>query len=528
VVLLTASAFSLSLLFRSIHPLALFMLALGLARGGSGWIDRHFHVCKRLSRLSLPALAATSLLLGLICLTRLVLAERLLIATLPQAPPSAPNVLLVVLDTVRADRLSQAGYPRATTPQLDKLASLGVSFDQARSTAPWTLPSHASLFTGRLPHELRMWEARPLDRSYPTLAEYLSKHGYATAGFVGNTYFCNSWYGLARGFIHYEDFYEDNVLVSPMEALRCSALGRRIISSMGDAYNARPGTANALKDAPRVNRDFLAWLDEHPSRPFFAFLNYIDAHDPYQTPVDESRHFGRHPQSPEDDRLIQDWHKWDKSDVSPADLELLGDSYDDCLRVLDQKIGELMDQLKERGKFDNTLIIITSDHGEGFGEHGLYLHGQSLYRQETHVPLIMFGPKNIPAGKHVPQPVSLRDVAATVVDQLGLSTSCPFPGRSLARLWRDPSGDDLVPDPVISEAAVRKSVARSTQKIPAMRGPMVSLIREGFVLIRDALGQEELYDVANDPRELNNLVNSKSHRDILERLRRDLPPGSVK
>ena len=134
-------------------------------------------------------------------------------------------MLLVVLDTVRADRLSLYGYGRDTTPNLARLAERGVVFNEARSAAPWTLPSHASLFTGRWPHELNVSGDRPLDGTFPTLAEFLAKHGYATAGFVGNTYFCNSWYGLNRGFFHYEDYYEQNIIISPGEALRCYGAG---------------------------------------------------------------------------------------------------------------------------------------------------------------------------------------------------------------------------------------------------------------------------------------------------------------
>ena len=124
----------------------------------------------------------------------------------PLPPANSPNVLLIVLDTVRADHLSLYGYERPTTPVLERLAKRGIRFDEARATAPWTLPSHASMFTGRWPHELGEKWMTPLRGNFPTLAEYLGDHGYATAGFVANVGYCSQETGLARGFTHYEDY----------------------------------------------------------------------------------------------------------------------------------------------------------------------------------------------------------------------------------------------------------------------------------------------------------------------------------
>ena len=142
------------------------------------------------------------------------------------------NVVLVVMDTVRADHLGLYGYRRKTTPNLERLAARGIRYDQARATAPWTLPSHVSMFAGLWPHQTGVGENRPLGTTYPTIAEFLAARGYLTAGFVANTYFCNSWYGLARGFEHYEDFYDEDLVVSVTETLRCSALGRYLVSLM--------------------------------------------------------------------------------------------------------------------------------------------------------------------------------------------------------------------------------------------------------------------------------------------------------
>lgn len=516
-------AFALLKMVPGLYTTAAAVLALGLGyRAGSvGGVgsDRR----RRLVRTSLPVLLALVMGLGGLSYYHVRLAEGRALAALPAAAPGAPNVLLIVLDTVRADHLSVYGYGRDTTPNLARLARRGVVFGEARSAAPWTLPSHASLFTGRWPHELRVAGDRPLDATYPTLAGFLAEHGYATAGFVGNTYFCNSWYGLARGFAHYEDYYEQNVVVSPGEALRCTALGRWLIRVAGPACKIRPETVAAQKDAERVNRDFLRWVAANRGRPFFAFLNYIDAHDPYLTPPGFDRHFGLKPETPADVELIRNWHHRGQAAHSRRDVTLVGDAYDDCLAYLDMHLGRLFDALERDGTLRDTLVVVTSDHGEQLGEHGLHGHGKSLYRKEVHVPLLVVGPTGIPMGRSIADPVSLRDVAATVVERLGLAARSPFPGRSLARCWEPASARGAIGrgEPILSEVSVRdKPAKRLNPKLaPAQLGPMSSILTGGKVYIRDALGREELYDVASDPDEAHDLARSPGSRADLERCR---------
>ena len=173
----------------------------------------------RLVITSLPFLAITTALFAGWKASQIALAERWATRSLPQPEPNGINVIFLVMDTVRADRLSLYGYQRTTTPNLERIAGKGVRFDQAQATAPWTLPSHASMFTGLWPHQTGVSENRPLDATCPTLAEFLTGRGYLTAGFVANTYFCNSWFGLGRGFSHYEDFYDEERVVSVSETL---------------------------------------------------------------------------------------------------------------------------------------------------------------------------------------------------------------------------------------------------------------------------------------------------------------------
>ena len=165
-------------------------------------------------------------------------------ANLPQADSGTPNVLLIVMDTVSAQHMSLYGYPRDTTPNLARLARKGVRFQHARSTAPWTLPSHASMFTGRWPHDLSVGYGQPLDASAPTLAESLRDRGYATGGFVANTLYCSAETGLNRGFIHYEDHELTPSVPDPFRRIRSS---RPQKSSSGSPLN-RP----AVQPSPRL------------------------------------------------------------------------------------------------------------------------------------------------------------------------------------------------------------------------------------------------------------------------------------
>ena len=432
------------------------------------------------------------------------------------APAGSPNVLLLVLDTVRAESLSLYGYGRETTPNLTRLAGRGIRFDQARSTAPWTLPSHASMFTGRWPHELKVGESRPLDATYPTLAEYLTSHGYATGGFIANTFFCNAWFGLGRGFGHYDDFYEEQLSVSTAETLRCSSLGRLTIQLLNDPF----GVERRRKDASQVNAAFLTWLDRRQGRPFFGFINYFDAHTPYILPPGAEHRFGRPPRNAEEVATIQGWDARSRTSVTEAELTFTRDAYDDGLAYLDAEIGKLFDDLERRGVLDDTIVILTSDHGENHGEHGLIGHGRSLYDQEVRVPLLVFLPGGAHAGEVVADPVSLRDIPATAVDLIRLKDGSPFPGSSLARCWDRPNG--AAEATVLTEVLLRDEVSKNPNRPPAWRGPMYSIVSEDQTYIRNADGREELYNFRNDPAQLHNQAGSDDSTDVLQRMRNRL------
>ncbi len=427
------------------------------------------------------------------------------------------NVILVVLDTVRAESLGLYGYGRDTSPNLARLAGRGVVFDRAFSTAPWTAPSHASLFTGRWPHELSVGWDRPLDGSRPTLAETLAGRGYSTAGFVANTTYCSYETGLGRGFAHYEDYD-----VTARGLLLCSSLVERSLNFL----HKHPGLARRLgvdgpsggdrKDAARINRDFLAWLDGRgdAGRPFFAFLNYYDVHHPY-FPPEAGPSFGRKPESPEDFRLIKTWWERDKRRARPDQVELARDAYDRCIASLDNQLGRLFGELERRGMMESSVVVVTADHGEHLGEHKLFGHGASVYRPELHVPLIVVAPGLVPEGRRFAGPVSLRDVPSTILGLVGAGS--PLPGRSLARCWTD--GLDPGSGPILSEIECPPDDDPNRGESPAAKGPMTSVVDRDYHYIRGGDGREEIYDLKGDPAEARDLARSPEMAASLAKFR---------
>lgn len=421
----------------------------------------------------------------------------------------APNVLLITLDTVRAANLSLYGYSRQTMPRLDQFAGRGVVFEKAFTTAPWTLPSHASLFTGRWPHELSGDYSSPLDGTYPTLAEYLAQHGYETAGFAANLGYCSYQTGLGRGFQHYEDY---------PRSFGQMASNSTLVRNIADNFKLRRVVQNDQHlnrvSAAELNARALAWLSTRANSPFFVFINYFDAHEPYLPPEPFDRRFGpgraRGQYSP--------LHRW-LWDVSVAHRALTADelreemdAYDGALAYLDDEVGNLLEALAQRHVLDDTVVMITSDHGEEFGEHGVFDHGYTLYRQALQVPLLVVAPGRVPEGSRVMRPVTLRDVPATIVDVIGLKTGAPFPGESLASLWNPLKSADRPSQALLSE------VSRASGQppwFPASKGDLKAVFYRGFHYIRNSDGSEELYEVEGDPGERNNLSALPDHRDIL-------------
>ena len=470
-----------------------------------------------------------------------------------------PNVLLIVMDTVRAKNLSLYGYHRKTTPELERYARTGAKFENALATAPWTTPSHASMFTGLWPTDTLAGWRKPLERSKTTLAEALNQNGRRTAGFVANTINCGHETGLDRGFEHYEDYP-----VSASEILRSTSLYKRLVEftrkrllmpkclSLPAEYAKYEGVFPwDYKNAERINRDFLDWERSGDDRPFFAFLNYFDAHHPYLTPSDFDRRFGSNPKTKKEKRLLLGWWEIKKDELSREKIEFALDSYDDCIAYMDEQIGALLDELDRRGVLENTLVIVTADHGEHWGEHGLFGHAASLHREEIHVPLLVLAPRSLVSapkglkaqtegagsrlsertrsatGTTIARPVTLRDLPATIVDLIGLGDAARFPGGSLAGLV---TGENPHPPrdarPILSELHHPPDSPANHGESPVfVHGQIQSIIKNTFHYMKFGDGREELYDLARDPDELTDLASRDVYKRVLADCRASLDRG---
>lgn len=287
------------------------------------------------------------------------------------APWRPPDVLLISLDTVRADHLSLYGYSRETTPRIDRFARESIVFERAYAPTPQTLSSHASLFTGLYPvaHGL-VKRGTVLSLEIPTMAELLSAHGYRAAAFV-NAYFLAPEFGFSRGFEHY-DFSHD---------------------------------IDDVRDADATNAAILSWIDGIAAdEPFFLFAHYFDPHSDWERlPYDASEPFSsRFVGDAPDSFRAGNGTVWasrylgllnrENLPLSSADLRHLSDLYDAGIAYTDDRVGALLDALDSRGRLDRTIIILTSDHGEEFRDHGRLLHTQN-YEELMHVPLLVSFPE---------------------------------------------------------------------------------------------------------------------------------------
>jgi arylsulfatase A-like enzyme len=508
-------------------------LAAGLAAQSARLARPRHRAFLLLVRRTAPALVGIVVAIALVTFGRRAWSEHRARAALPPPPSNVRNVLLFVWDTVRAGNLGLHGYNRPTTPNLQRLAGRGVRFDLAFATSSWTLPSHASLFTGRWPHELGVGWKSPVRKDIPTVAEYLAAHGYDTAGFAANLEYCTRETGLARGFAHYDDFPIDiydafSHYVALGHRIEISSwalvLDRLMEKCFGRWYDLVPRSREHTKKAAAVDRAFLRWLERRREgrRPFFAFLNLNDAHTPYEVPDRSTPPFGLRPASWLDRQTLQYWNALDKARLTAHDVRMAADVYDDCIAYLDQRLGILLQELSRRGVLDNTLVIVTSDHGEHLGDHLLFFHGCSLYRQLAQVPLVIVDNAAVPSARVIAEPVSLCDIPATIVGLLGLGRDAPFPGRSLTRFWRRGGGSALGPtEPLLMETE-KPELLTNQGREPAAKGPMKALVASGMHYIRTADGLEELYLLDIDPQERFDIAGSPNARAALERFRSTL------
>jgi arylsulfatase A-like enzyme len=393
------------------------------------------------------------------------------------ADESPPNVILIVLDTVRADHLGCYGYERPTSPNIDAFAGTATRHTRALSSAPWTIPSHASMFTGKPPFvhgahtvavKRRRNNVRGLSRDHVTLAEALSAEGYETAAFVGNTAYLARFWRLDQGF---------------------------------DTYHVERAYADGL------NERILDWL-ERAERPFFLFVNYIDAHRPYNARPRAG--FLDPPATEDDGKLVRQLKQRVLPVKRPVPLDLARrviDQYDTAIANLDEEVGALLDRLKQREFDENAVIVITSDHGEYFGEHRLVEHSKDVYQEALRVPLLVRTPGQREARTADTLAVS-NDLPHLIVSNLPEETR----ERIVVR-FPDAPGNHTV--------LAENYYTRSDDLFHPAWGRRFDRVRRAvfdwpYKLIHSSDSKHELYDLDADPREERNLYSDRP--DVVERL----------
>ena len=387
-------------------------------------------------------------------------------------PPAPANLLLVSLDTTRADHLSAYGYARDTTPVLRELAAAGTRFAQAYAAAATTAPSHATLFTSLYPlaHGIvrNGLELRPAEL---TLAEILRERGYATAAFV-SSFVLDARFGFAQGFELYDDDFDPGQASFPA----------------GHEWRDQEIPGGFDRRADETTRRTVEWLatGRDPARPFFLFVHYFDPHAPMSPPEPYAARFAPEPGAPR--------------------LDLRISRYDGEIAFVDEQIGALLDALARAGLDERTLVAVTADHGEGLLQHGQMAHGVHLYDEAVRVPLLLRWPGVVPAGRVVETPVALVDLAPTLLELLGVpAQERGFQGGSLARALAE--GGALDPErPVHLQ---RRHYDGEQVGDEWVEGDLYGVRQGRWKYLESGDGsRRELYDLAEDPGETVNLEAS--------------------
>jgi len=455
-----------------------------------------------------PAVVSLLVLLGVGVVLRMRIADAP--AAVPQPGSDRPNVLWIVMDTTRADHLSSYGYPLRTTPNLDAIAAEGTLFENAISQAPWTVPSHFQMVTSRYTAGRRSI----LDDEFVTAAEMLKAKGYETAAVLAN-FLLGRRSGFEQGF--------DTVVDGPVVIFCLSAFEKLPVIKILLKLRIFPSNAviglldrkefleGAGARAGAINARAVPWLGGRGSQPFFLFINYMDPHDPYDPPqpfrdrfaagVDPTVGFVRYSpglgRSISSGRFVRDI----LPKLKPPQLAQLVALYDGEIAYLDDQIGGLIAELKAGGLYDHTIVIVTADHGELFGEHGLANHMKSLSEEEIHVPLILRYPGVIPAGKRVATPVELSGILPTLLTLLGMPPPATLDGRSLLPLLSEADGGSDGFGDTFSFL-----IRRPDKNYPfTASGHLIGLRTAAFKYVWSSTGQNAYYDLVNDPHAEHNL-----------------------
>ncbi|MCZ6600128.1 MAG: sulfatase [Acidobacteria bacterium] len=400
-----------------------------------------------------------------------------------------PSVVIVVIDSLRADHLHHAGDPRDLSPRLDALAAQATRFSQAGASAPWTTPSVMTLFTGLTPgsHHVDLND-RALDAAVPTLAERFQEAGYRTAAVMPALTLADH-FGFDRGF---DDF---------------------IFATQGHGNVSGPWSISHAIEFLRGHRD----------EPVFLYVHLWDVHYNYNPPVPHSIRFqaGR-PAGPgeSDDITALTGPGHHAASLSPERVAWLEGQYAGEILFTDEQVGRLLDELDRLGRTDDTVVVVTSDHGEAFLEHRVMGHTVHLYDEMTHVPLMVRWPGQVAAGRVVAEQVGLVDMMPTLLDLVGIPFAPHlFEGRSLAPLLRSARPEEEGPPVLLGTS--RQAMKRGL-RTPAW-SYQVDLVT----------GEDELYDLAADPAQRENLADSLTgeasvwRRRLCDRLAQRLPGGEV-
>ncbi len=399
-----------------------------------------------------------------------------------------PPVILIVMDTTRADHLSVYGYARPTARRLEEFAEDSLVFDAAVSPSSFTLPSHASMFTGLYPSQHGSTSMRrPLGEGFTTVAEILRDLGYATTAVVANVAYLRPTLGLSQGFDYYDSREPLHFLAGFKPYLLRAAVGR--FARMTGALEEEPHYTRGAT----ITREALQQIEVAAKRggPFLLFVNYMDSHDPYLPPTPYDDMFpGRD--------LSFDWGPKNRSSrwalLTPPERKHVVSQYDGAVAYVDAQIGSILRTLRDHGLYEGSLIIVVGDHGEALGRRDYWGHGSSLYQDQVHVPLLI----KLPFGRHkgeVPTTVSTVDLFYTILQITGASLPTGAEGRSLV-------GPMSKSPYVLAE----HSVEEYGRVLESKR----AVYKDDLKLIRHSSGANELYDLRKDPLEMHNIYPSRA------------------
>ncbi len=423
--------------------------------------------------------------------------------TIATSSTDKPNVVLIVMDTTRADHLSCYGYPKNTTPVLSALARESVIYRHAVSPSPWTLPAHASMFTGLYPIQHNAYchpsneskcQAYPLPPERQTVAERLSAQGYDTAAVLGNWSILHRSFGLDQGFWYYDD--------RPRLAINSTVPNTLSPARwLSGAWQLLQGHGRPSRSASEVNDSALAWLNRPRTKPFFLMLNYLDPHQPYQSHPEFKDQLASAPSQP----LIATKVAKPRSPIRP-NLENDISRYDQELAFVDAQIGLLLDTLRAKGLYESSLIIVTSDHGEAFDEHGYLGHSNTVYEEEVHVPLIVRYPHGSRQGV-VTNTTSLIDVAHLIMQATGYTL---LNHDALVQIDKEQNGHQKD-----QQALVFSQRFRWLPKTDPLYGPTTSAVylSEGLkvILYETDKIKTRAYDLIADPLEQDDIADQQSN-----------------